>query len=142
MIRVENTVRDSVESLKGSNMDPDWSRRKINNPGVAELHCLLCDILKYYCWPTNPQSAEENKKKRRIRTDARPAAKGLRIARQSGTSNAEPTPYDILYTKGDVLIRYNPPNGIFIIPEDIYSCFILDFVKEVAKFLAAKNQAQ
>ena len=30
----------------------------------------------------------------------------------------------------------------FIIPEDIYRCFILDFVKEVAKFLAAKNQAQ
>ncbi len=29
-----------------------------------------------------------------------------------------------------------------IIPEDIYNCFILDFVKEVAKFLAAKNQAQ
>lgn len=29
-----------------------------------------------------------------------------------------------------------------IIPEDIYYCFILDFVKEVAKFLAAKNQAQ
>lgn len=29
-----------------------------------------------------------------------------------------------------------------IIPEDIYRCFILDFVKEVAKFLAAKNQAQ
>ena len=45
-------------------------------------------------------------------------------------------------TKGDVLIRHNPPKGTFIIPEDIYNCFILDFVKEVAKFLAAKNQAQ
>ena len=33
-------------------------------------------------------------------------------------------------------------NGIIIIPEDIYRCFILDFVYEVAKFLAAKNQAQ
>lgn len=31
--------------------------------------------------------------------------------------------------------------SIFIIPEDIYCCLILDFVKEVAKFLAAKNQA-
>lgn len=31
---------------------------------------------------------------------------------------------------------------IVITPEDIYYCFILDFVKEVAKFLAAKNQAQ
>ena len=83
-----------------------------------------------------------NKKKRRIRTVTRPAAKGLRIARQSRTSNAEPTPYDILCTKGDVPQRHNPPKGTFIIPEDIYSCFILDFVKEVAKFLAAKNQAQ
>ena len=33
-------------------------------------------------------------KKRRIRTCARPAAKGLRIARQSRTSNEEPTPYE------------------------------------------------
>ncbi len=35
--------------------------------------------------------------KRRIRTDARPAAKGLRNARQSGTSNEEPTPYVYTY---------------------------------------------
>ncbi len=81
-------------------------------------------------------------KKRRIRTVTRPAAKGLRIARQSGTSNAEPTPYDIFYIKGNVPQRHNPPKSTFIIPEDIYNCFILDFVKEVAKFLAAKNQAQ
>ena len=32
--------------------------------------------------------------------------------------------------------------GIITIPEGIYRHFILDFVKEVAKFLAAKNQAQ
>ncbi|MDE6696506.1 MAG: hypothetical protein K2K25_06470 [Muribaculaceae bacterium] len=32
--------------------------------------------------------------------------------------------------------------GIITIPEGIYRYFILDFVKEVAKFLAAKNQAQ
>ena len=41
------------------------------------------------------------------------------------------------YRNGTIL-----PRVFFIIPEDIYNCFILDFVKEVAKFLAAKNQAQ
>lgn len=40
---VAKTVLESEKSLKGGSIEPGWSMRKISNPGVAELHCLLCD---------------------------------------------------------------------------------------------------
>lgn len=71
---------------------------------------------------------------------ARPAAKGLRIARNSRTSNAEPTPYD--YTPKSL----DPDGGVSLGVSihthiDIYYCFILDYFLRGCEVLSSQEKS-
>lgn len=81
-------------------------------------------------------------KKRRICTVTRPAAKGLRNARQKWNGqHAEPTPYDNVHRPGGTLAHTTLP-GMMFIPETSTVASFPFLSKEVAKFFAARNQAR